>query len=98
MVLNMAAIGYKDAKIKAEEIRKVLSSKDFVVRKRARVIEMQHCDGTYCKFVSACFRKIAEDWMAIYTEHHGMFVYHTEDLKWVRESRRSKGLYYNGDL
>ena len=91
-------IGYKDAKKLADGVGKALSyPKDFVVRKRARVIEMQHCDGTYCKFISACFRKVADDWISIYTEHHGTFVYHTEDLKCVRESRRSKSLYCNND-
>ena len=85
------SIGYKDAKSLAEVVGKSLSCpEDFVVRKRARIIEFLHMDGTYCKFASACFKKIADDWMAIYTEHHGTFVYHTDDLEWVRESRRPK--------
>ena len=89
------SLSYKEAVKKANEIDGTLTCQDFVVRKRSRVIEFLHSDGTYCKFVSACFKRITDDWVAIYTEHHGIFVYHTEDIKWVCESIRSKYIYYN---
>ena len=95
----MGEIGYKDAKKLAKEIgNELVYPDDFVVNKRAKVIEFLHMDGTNCSFTSACFEKIADDWIAIYTEHHGEFVYHTDDLEWVRESLRPEILYYNEDL
>ena len=91
-----AELGYKAAKGLADKVGKTLSfPKDFVIRKRAKIIEMQHMDGTYCKFTSACFREIAKDWIAIYTEHHGTRLYHKDDLEWVRESKRPTYHYYN---
>ena len=96
MVVMGSSIGYNAAKKLSDEVEKsIVFPDDFVVRKRYKVIEFLHGDGTYCSFMSACFRKIADDWIAIYTEHHGNFVYHTDDVRWVRESRRPKNLYYN---
>jgi len=89
------SLNYKEVLKKAEEINKTLTCNDFIVGKIAKVIEFLHGDGTYCKFVSACSERIDIDWIAIYTEHHGVLVYHVEDLKWVREAIRSQSIYYN---
>ena len=92
----MNEIGYKDAlKLAADVGKTLVFPDDFVIKQQCKVIEFLHVDGSYCKFVSACFKKIADDWIAIYTEHHGKFVYHTDDVKWVRVSSRPENLYYN---
>ena len=92
----MNNIGYNDAKKIAEEIGKdLVFPENFVIDKKCKVIEFLHGDGTYCKINSACFVNIEDDWIAIYTEHHGNFIYHKDDLKWVRESKNPNILYYN---
>jgi len=95
---NMESLKYNDVLNKAKAIGKQLNIDRFINDGGARIIEMQHVDGTYCKFVSACFEEIIEEWIAIYSEHHETVIYHIEDLKWVRESTMSKYNYYNRTL
>ena len=94
----MGNLGYKDAKILAEEWSKALDVKDFIVRKRAKIVSFLHGDGTYCEFAYACVKRIDEDYWAICTEHHGTLVYHKDDLDWIKEYKRPKTVYFNKDV
>ena len=38
-----------------------------------------HIDGTQCEFVGSFIEQF-DEWVAIYTEHHGYFIYHWTDL------------------
>ena len=94
----MKSVSYNEAKKLADEMVSALECPmDFVVRKRARIILVQHGDGSRLEFHSACFRRIYDDWIVIFTEHHGTFVYHVEDVDYVREYLDFKSLYYNKD-
>ena len=80
----------KEAKIMAEKLDKELDLHAFIVDKkaevkRARIIVVQHHDGSYLELHSACFQKLDEEWMVVFTEHHGVFVYHFEDVRWIKE-------------
>ena len=88
-------LGYKDAKILADKISKEIEfPKDFIIRKRAKIIVIKHMDGSVMEFHSACFRKLDEDWMVVFTEHHGDFVYHKDDLISIEEHRRTGPFHY----
>jgi hypothetical protein len=90
-------MNYSEAKIKAENCYKTIM--DFAVSdekgvKRARIIAVQHADGSYLEFHGAAYEKLDCDWLAVFTEHHGYFVYHWGDVKWVRElSHRDLYIY-----
>lgn len=93
-------MGYKDALKKAEEIGKTLECPAFSVRKRARIIAVQHMDGSYLEFHSACCKKLDKEWYAVFTEHHGYHVYHYEDIQWIKEwfKLEYSYLYYSKDI
>lgn len=78
-------MNYKEAKEKAQEIHDKLTGYEFTKNKKARIIAVKHCDGSYLEFHSATFEKLDEEWTAVFTEHHGMFVYHFEDVKYIKE-------------
>ena len=86
---------YKDALKVAKDMYDDLGFEDMIVRKRARVIAIQHMDGSYFEFHTACYKKLSEDFMAVFTEHHGFRVYHSEDVKYIKEWLRPQHLYYN---
>jgi len=96
--IKQYAIGRMEAYKIAKEINEKLDPKDFIVKKRARVIAVYHGDRSYLEFHSACFREISEDFMAVFTEHHGYHVYHVDDVDWIREWLSPKCLYYNTNL
>lgn len=89
---------YKEALALAEKMDKKIDIYDFIVRRNARVVAVQHMDGSYLEFHSACFRKLSKDFFAVFTEHHGTKVYHREDVEFVREWLKPKSLYYNEDI
>lgn len=78
-----------------EEMDKKIDLYDFIVRKRERIIAVQHGDGSYLEFHSACCRKISKHFFAVFTEHQGTHLYHTDDIDWIKEWKRPKYLYYN---
>jgi len=88
-------IGFKEAQKLVEEMNKKLDINDFIVMKRARVIAVLHGDGSYLEFHSACCKRISKDFYAVFTEHHGNHIYHTDDVDWIKEWKRPKCLYYN---
>lgn len=80
----------KEAKIMADEIDKKLDIHAFIANKKARIksvriIAVQHHDGSYLEFHSAAFQKLDKEWMVVFTEHHGTFLYHFEDVRWIKE-------------
>ena len=96
--IRQLSIDYKDAKNIAKEINESLDIYAFVVRKRARIIAIQHGDGSYLEFHSSCFRKIGKEFLAVFTEHHGFYVYHMDDIDSVKEWLSPKSLFYNKNL
>ena len=90
-------MNYKEAQEKADKIFETIGlvgSHDFTVNKIPRIIAVNHFDGSYLEFHSACFRKIDDEWMAVFTEHHGMFVYHFEDVKTITELNEKRFVKY----
>lgn len=45
-----------------------------------RNVVLLHHDGTYMRIMRA-FLMMHEIWLVVFTEHHGFFVYHTDDLR-----------------
>ena len=70
----------KAARKIADEIDKTLFITDF-----RNMVEIMHEDGTHLKINHACYNDLDDEWLAIFSEHHGVFVYHKEDLIWVKE-------------
>ena len=90
-------MSYKEALAEARKISSELEyPRDFVSRQRCRVVTWLHADGSRFEVNSAAVRKF-DDYIAIFTEHHGDFVYHIDDLDWVKEHWRPKHIYYNKD-
>ena len=84
-------MNYKEAKEKAQEMHDKLTGYEFAENKKARIIAVKHCDGSYLEFHSATFEKLDEEWTAVFTEHHGMFVYHFEDVEYIIERCHGEG-------
>jgi hypothetical protein len=75
----------KQAKKELDKCAKTLDLNAFIVNKHQRVIAVYHFDDSYLEFHSACFKKLDDKWMAVFTEHHGNFLYHFEDVEWIKE-------------
>lgn len=45
-----------------------------------RAVTLNHEDGSHLHFDSAFLMRIQSVWIACFTEHHGVFVYHADDL------------------
>lgn len=73
----MADQSIKRAKSKAYEYDQHLVESD----KRFRhTVALQHGDGTFM-FLKAAFAMTVDGvWVAVFTEHHGYFVYHSDDV------------------
>ena len=66
----------KQIKALAKKIDKTLKAdKDF-----KDTVYIEHLDGTKMELHYATYRK-DEEWITIFTEHNGIFVYHIEDLE-----------------
>ena len=80
-------ISYKDVCEKANEIKNKLDRFCFVSEDKPgfpRVISWKHFDDSFFEIKSACYSYIG-DFIIIFTEHHNNFVYHLEDIRWVKE-------------
>jgi hypothetical protein len=93
-------MNHSEAKIKAKECYDKIM--DFTALgkygiKQARIIAVQHADGSYLEFHSAAYEKLDDDWLAVFTEHHGYFVYHCEDVKWIRELQHTNLYLFDYD-
>ena len=78
-------MNYKEAQEKAENLYKKLSLEQVTLNETPRIIAVSHDDGSYFEFNSAAFFVMEEEWAVIVTEHHGVFVYNFDDVKWIRE-------------
>lgn len=54
-----------------------------------RSVTLIHEEGTYLHYESAFLMRIESEWIACFTEHHGVLVYHADDLSgyWEMERR-----------
>ena len=54
-----------------------------------RSCTLMHEDGSYLHFDSAFLLHIRKEWVACFTEHHGLHIYHVDDLTryWESEAR-----------
>lgn len=54
-----------------------------------RSVTLMHEDGSYLHFDSAFLMRIQSEWIACFTEHHGLHIYHVDDLTnyWEAEDR-----------
>jgi len=69
-------MNYKEAVAKAEGIdKKLRSNSNF-----KNVVYMEHNDKTKMELWFADNIVEEDEWVMIFTEHHGFFVYHQEDL------------------
>jgi hypothetical protein len=62
---------------RAEEYDKTLLATDPRFR---RIVILEHEDGSYLQFDKAFLMRVGKEWIACFTEHHGVHVYHAEDL------------------
>lgn len=70
----------REAKKKAQEIEDTLTATDFQWQHR---VYMEHDDGTVLDFNYAFLRE-EDDWYYIFTEHHGFFVFHKDDVVYYK--------------
>lgn len=89
---------YKEALEKAQRTNKALSIDSFISNGKSKMVSWLHGDGSYFEIENACVKKIGKDYIAIFTEHHGVFVYHTDDVDWVKESLRPSTFYVNKNI
>ena len=80
----------KQAKKELDKYAKTLDLNAFYIKKHQRIISVYHFDGSYLEFHSSCFKKLDDEWMAVFTEHHGNFLYHFEDVMWIKEWDQNK--------
>jgi hypothetical protein len=94
-IFKSIIMNLKQAKKELDQTSKTLDLNAFYIKKRQRIIAVYHFDGSYLEFHSASFKKLDDEWMAVFTEHHGSFLYHFEDVKWIKEmeSNKTKELY-----
>jgi len=92
-------MNYKEAKSLAELMDKSITCYDLIEDKHERIIAIQHFDGSYLEFHSACYRELeGDEWFVVFTEHHGFHVYPKGDVQWVKKWVANKeNLYYNKD-
>ena len=67
-------MNYKEAIKKAKELNKTFSYKDL-----NGTVFFKHGDKSECKYTNYTYIK-EEEWIFIFTEHHGVLIYHHEDL------------------
>jgi hypothetical protein len=87
-------ISYDEAKALMEEMAKSVSMYDMILRRKGRVITVEHLDGTKLEFHTACYRKVHHYWVAIFTEHHGDHLYHIDDLLKITQHYDGIHLFY----
>ena len=87
-------ISYRDVCSKADKLKKKIDRFCFISENKPnspRVISWKHMDDSFFEIKSACYSYIG-NFIIVFTEHHNHFVYHLEDIKWVKEDNR---LIYN---
>lgn len=80
----MESVPLRKIREKAEEYDKKLLATDSRFR---RAVTIHHEDGSLLYFNRAFLLRI-EDWVACFTEHHGVHVYHSSDLTSYEEHSR----------
>ena len=66
--------------MKYSEVKKLVRKKSQVKLNEFKyTVSYIHIDGTQCEFVGSFIEQF-DEWVAIYTEHHGYFIYHLTDL------------------
>ena len=81
----MDSVPLRKIREKAEAYDKNLLATDPRFR---RSVVIAHEDGTHLQFESAFLLRIESVWIACFTEHHGVHVYHVEDLANYSEFER----------
>lgn len=59
-------------------------------------IEVTHQDGSCLVYVNAVFEWLDDVWFTVRTEHCGVQVFHSGDIRWVSKIKREY-LYYGKD-
>jgi len=96
--IDQYVINRKEALKIAKEINQKIDIGRFTVKGRSRIIFVQHGDGSKLEFHSACFSKLSDDFMAVFTEHHGYHIYHVDDIDYIKEWLNPINLYFNNCL
>lgn len=73
----MESVPLQKIRERAEAYDKTLQATDPRFR---RNVVLEHEDGTYLHFDKAFLMRIEKEWIACFTEHHGVLVYHATDL------------------
>ena len=73
----MDSIPHKAIRDKVEAYDSHLLATDSRFR---RVVVLRHEDGAYLHLPSAFLMRVEGEWIAVFTEHHGVHVYHAGDL------------------
>lgn len=73
----MDSVPLKKIREKAEEYDKTLLATDPRFR---RTVIMHHEDGSYLQYDNAFLMRAEREWIVCFTEHHGVHVYHADDL------------------
>ncbi len=81
----MDSVPLKKIREKAEEYDKNLLATDPRFR---RCVSMEHEDGSHLHFDSAFLMRVENEWIVCFTEHHGVLVYHVDDLCGYSEYER----------
>lgn len=89
-------MNYKEAKAIARALDKKITLYDLMdENNNIRIVAIQHMDRSYLEFWSACYKELNNDWIAIFTEHHGFHVYPKDEVEWVKEWYSPKIVYLN---
>ena len=73
----MESVPLRKIREKVEAYDKTLLATD--QRFRRNVI-LEHEDGSFLHFDSAFLIRVEREWIACFTEHHGVHIYHADDL------------------
>ena len=85
-VTKMESVPLQKIREKAEAYDSLLRADDGRFRRSAT---LNHTDGSRLYFNSAFLMLMDSEWVACFTEHHGVFIYHITDLSsyWESEKR-----------
>jgi len=61
--------------------------------KPSQVVEIRHADSSFMSFASA-FVMHENEYFYVFTEHHGNFFYHQDDVKLYTYARKSYGYFH----
>ena len=95
--MNRKNITYSQANEVKEILLKSIDEKDYSIEvgngvRMPRILTIQHVDGSLLKFVSAVFRRVS-DFVFVFTEHHGNFLYQETDISSVKEDVVTRTVY-----